>query len=75
MDQPRILEVVCLNFDHPERTFMVLFRNSKAILVTGSGCLEGCEMSKIPYCLDNQLTDSEPYMPAMLYQQTKIFWY
>jgi hypothetical protein len=69
MDKPRILEVVSLNFDYPERTFMVLFRDSKTILVTGSECLKHCEMSKMPYCLDNQLTHSE------VYQQRKICWY
>jgi hypothetical protein len=30
---------------------------SKAIPVTGRGGLQGCEMSRIPHCLDNQLTD------------------
>jgi hypothetical protein len=28
---------------------------SKAILVTGRGGLQGCEMSRIPHCLDNRL--------------------
>jgi hypothetical protein len=30
---------------------------SKAISVTGHGGLYGCEMLRIPHCLDNQLTD------------------
>jgi hypothetical protein len=29
---------------------------SKAILVTGLGGLYGCEMLRIPHCLDNRLT-------------------
>jgi hypothetical protein len=30
---------------------------SKAIPVTGLGGLKGCEMLRIPHCLDNRLTD------------------
>jgi hypothetical protein len=33
------------------------FLKSKAISVTGRGGLEGCEMLRIPRCLDNRLTD------------------
>jgi hypothetical protein len=29
----------------------------EAVPVTGRGSLEGCEMLKIPYCLDTRLTD------------------
>jgi hypothetical protein len=29
----------------------------KSICVTGRGDLQGCEMLKIPHCLDNRLTD------------------
>jgi hypothetical protein len=31
-------------------------QKSKAIPVTGSGGLQGCEMLEIPHCLDNRLT-------------------
>jgi hypothetical protein len=33
-------------------------KKSKAIPVTGRGSLRGCEVLKIPLCLDNWLTDS-----------------
>jgi hypothetical protein len=39
---------------------------SKAIPVTGSGGLQGCEMLRISHCLDNQQTDGS-YAPAALY--------
>jgi hypothetical protein len=29
----------------------------KSLKVTGRGGLEGCEMLRIPHCLDNRLTD------------------
>jgi hypothetical protein len=32
-------------------------KKSKAIFVTGRGELQGCEMLRIPHCLDNRLTD------------------
>jgi hypothetical protein len=31
-------------------------KKSKAILVTGLGGPQGCEMSRIPHCLDNRYT-------------------
>jgi hypothetical protein len=34
-----------------------LLIKSEAIPVTGRGCLQGCEMLKIPHCLDSRLTD------------------
>jgi hypothetical protein len=42
----------------PERVFNLQYKNkSKAIPVTGLGGLQGCEMLRIPHCLDNRLTD------------------
>jgi hypothetical protein len=44
----------------PRATNMKLCSNSfksKAIPVTGRGGLEGCEMLRIPNCLDNLLRD------------------
>jgi hypothetical protein len=32
-------------------------KHSKAILVTGNRCAQGCEKSMIPHSLENQLTD------------------
>jgi hypothetical protein len=32
-------------------------RKIKSIPATGHGGLQGCEMSKIPHCIDNLLTD------------------
>jgi hypothetical protein len=32
-------------------------KKSKAVPVTGLGGLQGCEMLRIPHCLDNRLTD------------------
>jgi hypothetical protein len=34
-----------------------LHLKSKAIPVTGRGGLQGCDMLRIPHCLDNRLTD------------------
>jgi hypothetical protein len=38
------------------------FSVSKAIPVTGLGGLQGCEMLKIPHCLDNRLTDGGKFV-------------
>jgi hypothetical protein len=38
-------------------TKMIRSKKSKAIPVTGLGGLWGCEMLRIPHCLDNRLTD------------------
>jgi hypothetical protein len=32
-------------------------KKSKAIIVTGRGGLQDCEMLRIPHCVDNRLTD------------------
>jgi hypothetical protein len=40
--------------------FTIYFlKKSKAIHVTGRGGLSGCEMLRIPHCLDNRLTDGK----------------
>jgi hypothetical protein len=36
---------------------MPAYKKSKAIPVTGCGGLQGCEMLRIPHCLDNRLED------------------
>jgi hypothetical protein len=38
-------------------TFSVKVKKGKAIPVTGREGPEGCEMSRLPHFLDNQLTD------------------
>jgi hypothetical protein len=38
-------------------TSIIHIQNSKAIIVTGHGGLLGCEMLRIPHCLENRLTD------------------
>jgi hypothetical protein len=38
---------------------------SKAIPVTGRGGLWDCEMLRIPYCLDNRLTDGVKVVSPM----------
>jgi hypothetical protein len=38
---------------------------SKVILVTGRGGLQGCEMLRIPRCLDNWLTDGGEVVSLM----------
>jgi hypothetical protein len=38
---------------------------SKAIPVTGRGGLWGCEMLRIPYCLDNRITDGGKVVSPM----------
>jgi hypothetical protein len=40
-------------------------RNVKAIPVTGLGRLQGCEMLRIPHCLDSRPTGCQPYGPAV----------
>jgi hypothetical protein len=40
-------------------------KKSKAIPVTGRGGLEGCEMLRIPHCLDNRLTDGGKVVSPM----------
>jgi hypothetical protein len=35
---------------------------SKAISVTGRGCLEGCKMLRISHCLDSRLTDDGKFV-------------
>jgi hypothetical protein len=52
-------------------------KKSEAITVTDRGGLYGCEMLKIPYCLDNRLTDGgrlSALRAGPLYQK-KNFWY
>jgi hypothetical protein len=41
----------------PVRYEQHLHIRSEAIPVAGRGGLQGCEMLRIPHCLDNQLTD------------------
>jgi hypothetical protein len=41
----------------PVRYELYLHTKSRAIPVTGRGGLEGCEMLKIPHCLDNRFID------------------
>jgi hypothetical protein len=60
----------------------MLKKKSKAILVTGRGGLQSCEMLRIPHYLDDQLTDGgkvvRPYAPAALYSPETLFacfWY
>jgi hypothetical protein len=40
-------------------------RKSKAIPVTGLGDIQGCEMLRIPHCLDNRLTDGSKVVSPM----------
>jgi hypothetical protein len=50
----------------------------KAVPVTSHGGPQGCEMSRLPYFLDSQLTYGgeavKPYAPAALYPQEDS-WY
>jgi hypothetical protein len=41
------------------------YKKSKAIPVTGSGGLTGCEMLRIPPCLDDRLTDGGKVVSPM----------
>jgi hypothetical protein len=53
------------------------FSVKKAIPVTGCGGLQGCEMLRIPNCLDNQLIDGgktvSPHAPVALYSPGTLF--
>jgi hypothetical protein len=40
-------------------------KKGKAIPVTGCGGPEGCEMSRLPHFLDNQLTDGSEVVSLM----------
>jgi hypothetical protein len=53
-------------------------KRSKAIHVTDCGCLKSCEMLRIPYYLDSQLTDDGKvvsFTPAMLYSPETFFFF
>jgi hypothetical protein len=39
----------------------------KAIPITGRGGVYGCEMLRIPHCLDNRLYGCQAYAPAAVY--------
>jgi hypothetical protein len=43
----------------------MLKKGSKAIPVTGLGGLKGCEMIRIPHCVDNRLTDGGKVVSRM----------
>jgi hypothetical protein len=45
----------------PKTHFLVKVKERKAIPVTGRGDLEGFEILRIPYCIDNRLTDGSAY--------------
>jgi hypothetical protein len=53
--------------------------NGKAIPVTGRGGLYGCEMLRIPHCLDNRLTDGgkvvSPKHPPHFTPQKHYYFY
>jgi hypothetical protein len=59
----------------------ILRSKSKAIFVTGRGGLYVCKMFRIPYCLDNRLTDGgkvvSPTRRPLLYSLETFlcFWY
>jgi hypothetical protein len=42
-----------------------MYHKSKAIPVTGLGGLYGCEMLRIPHCLDNRFTDGGKVVSPM----------
>jgi hypothetical protein len=44
-----------------EKCFFLQIQNGKAILVTGHGSPQGCEMLRLPYFLDNQFTDGSEF--------------
>jgi hypothetical protein len=46
-----------LRTDITSANVAILIYKSKVIPVTGLGGLWGCEMLRIPHCLDNRLTD------------------
>jgi hypothetical protein len=39
--------------------YIYILYKSKAIPITGRGGLQGCEMLRIPHCLDSRLTDGD----------------
>jgi hypothetical protein len=52
---------------------------SKAVPVTGLGGLYGCDMLRIPHCLDNRLTDGDkvvgPTHPPHFTPQKHFYFY
>jgi hypothetical protein len=41
---------------------IICVQKSKAIPETGRGGLQGCEMLRIPHCLENRLTDGGKFV-------------
>jgi hypothetical protein len=69
--------VYLLNYCHSLHSINVRVKSSKAIPVTGRGGLQGCEMLRIPHCLDNGQC-CQPYAPAAFYSPETLFfcfWY
>jgi hypothetical protein len=40
-----------------DKSLGIVMIKSKAIPVTSLGSLQGCEMLRMPHCIDNRLTD------------------
>jgi hypothetical protein len=76
MIQRAMLAVAYLLVGSPmQYMFKPMKVKSKVILVSGHRGLEGCEMSRIPHCLDSRLTDGscQIHVPAALYPQEDYF--
>jgi hypothetical protein len=59
-DAVRAGEIICPDFNMYVGIQLIipfLLWQAKAIPVTGRGRLQGCEMLRIPHCLENWLTD------------------
>jgi hypothetical protein len=50
---------------NPDSTFFSLGKKDKANPVTGRGCPEGCETSRLPHSLDNRLLDGAVRLSAL----------
>jgi hypothetical protein len=71
--EPNVYQCGMLNISQPYRPqrpvtgialfpFYIIISKAKAIPVTGLGGLQGCEMLRIPHCLDNRLTDGGKFV-------------
>jgi hypothetical protein len=68
----QIMRRLCLDYCYG------ILSNKKTFPVTGHGGLLGCEMLRIPHCVDRWQQGCQPYTPASLYSPETLFfcfWY
>jgi hypothetical protein len=61
----QINKVAHFSYMVEKNCFTEIFILKKAISVTGCGGLQGCDMLRIPHCLENLLTDGGKFVSHM----------